>query len=31
MSAGGRQRLFEDFSDKKKLLENVSALHIVFN
>ena len=31
MSAGGRQRLFEDCSDKKKLAENVSALHIVFN
>jgi hypothetical protein len=31
MFAGGRQRLFEDCSDKKNLAENVSALHIVFN
>jgi uncharacterized metal-binding protein len=31
MSAGGRQRLFEDCFDKKSLAGNVSALRIVFN
>ena len=30
MSAGGRQRLFEDCSEKN-LAGNVSALHVVFN